>query len=262
MKTDHQQTAALDLVPETAPRSAALAHVPAQDPVARAIAEMMTKGMTTDNVAALEKLSDLYLKLQQNDAEKQFAAAFNALQAEMPAVRAMSIVNNSAEKGGGVRYKFAPYEAIMEQVRPMILKHGFTITFSSDSQEGRVIQHCTLQHIAGHKRTNSFAARIGRGPPGASETQGDGAASTYAKRFALCDALNIVIEKDGDARTEGAVIAPDKAQYLREQVAETRSDEKMFLALAGAKTYEEIREDKYDVLVQALAKKAKVRANQ
>lgn len=245
--------AQLDLVPPASGHHLATAK-PIQDPVAIAIAEMMQKGMTTESVAALEKLSDLYLKLQANDAEKQFAAAFNALQADMPGIQANKPVPNN---DGSIRYMFAPYEDIMRQVRPLLLKHGFTVSFSSDVTEGRVTQHCTLQHVAGHKRVNSFAARIGKGPPGSSETQGDGAASTYAKRFSLCDALNIVIEKDSDGRNEGKVISPDKALYLREQVKETKSDERMFLALAGAKTYEEIHEDKYDVLVEALAKKAR-----
>lgn len=246
---------------ELSPRDTQLAHQDAhhraQDPAAIAIVKLMESPDALRNVEAMRALKDMYLELRAADAEQQFAVAFNALQSEMPAVQANKPVPNN---DGTVRYKFAPFEEIMAQVRPFLRKHGFTLTFSSDIKDDRVIQTCTLQHVAGHKRSNSFAARIGSGPPKASPTQADGAASTYAKRFALCDCLNIVIEKDQDARAEGACIAPDKAIYLREQVAATKSDEKMFLALAGAATYAEIREDKYDVLVAALEKKARAKA--
>lgn len=228
----------------------------AQNPVAAMLEKVIERGITTENVAALEQLVGLYERMQERDAEKQFAAAFVALQADMPRIDAVKPVPNN---DGTIRYKFAPYEAIMEQVRPVIQRHGFTVTFSSDVKDGRVVQTCTLQHVGGHKRSNSFGARIGRGPPGSSEAQGDGAASTYAKRFALCDALNIVIEADrdgADARNDGAPITRDQAQVLREMVKDTGSDEGAFLRFAGAASYEEIGSARYDGLFAALQRKS------
>jgi hypothetical protein len=224
-----------------------------QDPASNAIVELLKSPDALKNVDAMEKLTDLYLKLKASAAEQEFATAFNALQADLPPIQASKPVPNN---DGSVRYKFAPYEAIMEQVRPLILKHGFTISFSSDVAEGRIVMHCTLQHIAGHKKTNSFAARVSK-PPGASEAQGDGATSTYAKRFALCDALNITIEKDSDgiipdARALGEPISKDKIQYLKEQVSETGGNEAAFLALAGVDSYDKITTGSYPVLINAL----------
>lgn len=219
------------------------------------------KGVTNENVAVLERLMDLYERVEDKKAEKAFATAFNTLQSEMPIVNATKAV---PDKNGNVKFRFAPYEEIMATVRPLLLKHGFTVTFSQDFKEGRIIQSCTLMHLSGHSRTNSFAARIGNGPPGASETQADGAASTYAKRFALCNALNILSEFDtdamkGDVRAEGELIGEDKIQYLKEQVAETGSNEARFLNLAGVSKYEEIRVGSYNVLVRALAAKARAK---
>jgi len=54
-----------------------------------------------------------------------------------------------------------------------------------------------------------------------------------------------------------APITPDKAQYLRELVAETKSDEAAFLRVAGAPKYEEIGSARYDALVAALHKKVR-----
>lgn len=234
-----------------------VAHDP-QKPVAQMIQAAIEKGVTPENMAVVERLVALMERMEDKAAEKQFASAFVALQSEMPSVQATKAV---PDKYGNIKYHFAPYEEIMAQIKPLLQKHGFTVTFSMGFSEGRVIQECTLQHIGGHLRTNKFMARVGNGPPGSSEAQGDGAASTYAKRFALCNALNIVTDIDtdgrGDARAEGAPISKDHAAYLKELVRETKSDEVAFLKFAGAKDYADIGEEKYDRLVAALHKKQK-----
>jgi hypothetical protein len=228
-----------------------------QAPVVRMLQAVLEKGVTADSVGAVERLVDLYERMAAKEAEKQFAVAFIELRKELPKIFADRTV---PDKFGNEKFRFAAYEDIMQAVDPLLLKHGFTVTFSSEIKEDRITQTCILTHIGGHTRTNQFMARIGSGPPGASPTQADGAASTYAKRFALCAALNIVIERDRegveqDARKEGEPISDDKAAYLRELVHETKSNEEAFLKYAGASTYEEIGSVKYDMLVNSLLKK-------
>jgi hypothetical protein len=222
--------------------------------VAQVLEAAVRGGVNAENVAVVKELVGLQERMEAREAEKAFARAFNALQSEMPAIQAQRPVKNN---DGSLRYKFAPYEDIMEQVRPLLLKHGFTVSFSLSFSEGRVTQKCTLTHLDGHSRSNEYSVRIGKGPPGSSESQADGAAGTYAKRHALCDALNIVIEKDSDgipsdARDIGAPISKDKIQYLREQLAEAGGTEDGLLKLAGVTKMEEIGEAVYPVLVRAL----------
>jgi hypothetical protein len=213
---------------------------------------MVQKGITAENVAAFTELVKLSEHMEDRNSEREFAKAFNALQSEMPKVQARKVVPN---RDGTPRYKFASFEEIMEQVSPIAQKNGFSISFSMKFGDGRIIQTCILQHIGGHRQSNDFAVRIGGGPPGSNEAQADGAASTYAKRFALCNALNIVIETDDDARTEGAPITPDQAFELERRVGETNSDSAAFLKLAGAAKFSEIVSTKYDMLDQLLKKK-------
>src|ERR1700742_728801 len=76
-------------------------------------------GVTAENAAAFEKLIELHWKMQERDAEKRFAEAFVSLQGDIPNVKAVNAVPN---KDGTTRYKFAPYEEIMEQVAPLLKK--------------------------------------------------------------------------------------------------------------------------------------------
>ncbi len=161
-----------------------------------------------------------------------------------------------------MKYYYAPLEEIMPKVRPALLAHGFTVSFNSEIKDDRVILSCTLMHTGGHHKTNISMAKIGSGPPGASGAQADGAASTYAKRRALCDALAIIAEVDTDganpdARDDGAPITFEQAQTLKEMVKDTQSDLVAFLKFAGAQSIEEIGVNAYARCFDALNKKAR-----
>ncbi len=241
--------------------STAIEHVPsallttpevARDPIATMLEAVVAGGVTSENVAAIEKLADLYERMQTKRSEQAFAASFSALQAELPVIVASTPIPN--------RGKYERFEDVMRVVSPLLAKHGFSISFSMDSKDGRVVETCHLRHVGGHSQSNSFAVRVGRAD---TETQADCKAATTAKRNALLNALNIVIRQDAftneesDAAIEGEVIDSAKVQYLKEQVAETNSDAKKFLALAGVERFEDIRAGSYEVLVRALAAKAR-----
>ncbi len=231
-------------------------------PVAPSVGAMLQaaldKGVTSENVAVMEKLMDLYERDQARQAERAFSEAFVRVQCQLPKIEAVKPV---PDKFGNTKYYYAPLEEIMPKVMPVLRANGFAISFDSEIKDDRAVLRCTLTHLGGHHRTNISMAKIGSGPPGATPAQADGSAATYAKRRALCDALAIVSEIDndgaGDARNEGSPITTEQAIYLKELVAETKSDEAAFLKFAGAPTYAEIGSERYDRLVAALNKKAK-----
>lgn len=247
MSKDLQKMGSSDaLVPDGARAEAPVPTVP------QMLFAVLQKDVTADNVAAVEALAKLYERMEDRDAEKAFARAFVSLQAEMPKVKATKAIPSN---DGSVRSRFAPYEEIMEQVGPLLSKHGFTVSFTTDFDGNRIVKTCELQHDGGHKRLFKFAARIGSGPPKASEAQADGAASTFAKRYALCEALNIVVDLDTDARAEGGTITKEQADELAHRVQMTDSNKDAFLKYAGAKTYGEISAAKYGILDEFLARK-------
>jgi hypothetical protein len=214
---------------------------------------LIEKGITAENVMALTQLCDLKERMDRRQAEKEFAAAFALLQSEMPKVKATKAVMN---KDGTLRYKFAPYEEIMRQAQPFVVKYGFSVTFDDTTEGDRITATCTLMHGSGHSRSNRFACRIGSGPPGSSDSQKDGSASSYAKRYALCNCLNIIVERiDDDANLIGSPMHPENVKELRERVERVKADEAAFLKYAGAAHYEAIPAERYDDLNELLFKK-------
>ena len=226
-----------------------------QPSVASMMQAIIDKGVTTENVKALEALVGLKERMDERDAKRAFLEAYVALQAEMPRVTAQRAVPNA---NGSIRYTYAPFEDIMAQVRPVLKRCGFAVSFSAESEDDkRMVMLCTLSHVSGHSQTTRFAVRIGKGPPGASESQGDGAASTYAKRFALCNALNIVIGEDNDARAEGNLetISPDESKAFQARCIKLGVDQAKFLAFAKSESFEKIQASRFVELDAILKKK-------
>lgn len=233
MKNEPQPEQQFDLEPVAPAAPMPVARIDPLNQVSDMMKAVVDKGITADNVAAMEQLVGLFERMQNKQNEKDFNAGFVSLQKEMPKVVATEAVPNN---DGSIRYTFAPYESIMAQVGPLLVKHGFTVSFSMKYDGPRIIAVCTLRHSAGHAVSNEFAVRIGSGPPKASEAQADGAAGTYAKRMALCNALNIVIEKmDNDARLLADSITKEEALAFKRRVMDTGSDHIKFLEFAQAK---------------------------
>jgi hypothetical protein len=225
-----------------------------------ALANIQSGAITPEHVEVLGKMMDLYERNEKRQAERDFAVALAALQGETIRVNATKKVDEKPD--GSFRYNFAPYEEIMAKVQPMLTAHGFSVTFDTEisSDNTRLTSICTLTHKTGHSRINKFAVRFGK-PPGSSDAQGDMSTKSYAKRGALCDALNISIDhdKDGreDVRIEGGPITQEQADELRDLVDESGADKQKFLEYAQAETFEEIASAKLPVLHKRLLAKMK-----
>lgn len=212
--------------------------------------KVIASGLTEQSVTVMERLVSLDREIRKDRAEQEFNAAFVRLQGDLPVIVASTPIPN--------RGKYERFEDVMRVVGPLLVRHGFSVSFSMDFKEVRVLEICTLKHTSGHSQSNSFAVRTGKAD---TETQADCKAATTAKRNALLNCLNIVIrqdvyqDEDGNAELEGSPIKPEAVQYLQEQVKEVGFQVESFLTLAGVKTFPEITTGKYPVLINAIEMK-------
>lgn len=228
-----------------------------QPTAANMLQAVIEKGVTADNVAAIEKLTELMWKTQEREAEQEFSKSFAAFQSEITGkIHTTKAISN---RDGSARSTYAPLEDLMDQLKPYLCKHGLSVSFSepNDVPAGKIARVCIVRHVGGFKHEARSTMRVGSGPMGCNETQSDGSAITYAKRYALCDALGISIDKDTDARSEGngAFVTEQQADELERRVKETNSNVAAFLKLAGAAKFSEIPVSKYATLDEALRRK-------
>lgn len=219
----------------------------------------LAQGITAESVATVRELITLRREMDADEAKREFVRDFIAMQAEIPSIRATKAV---PDKHGNVKYHYAPFEEIDRQAAPICAKFGFVYTFSEGAfQQGRITKICTLMHRGGHEKSNPYSVRTGSGPPGATESQADGSAHTYAKRGALRDALNIVTHGiDNDAREEGGCVTEEQANSLAQRAMDTKSDLAALLKFAGAAAFDQIPAAKYSLLNELLTKKERLQA--
>lgn len=211
-------------------------------------------GITAENAAVMKELMAMQERMEDRAAERQFSAAFVALQAEIPEIVAQSVIPN--------RGKYERFEDVMHVLKPLLSKHGFSVSFSQDAGE-RITVTCHLRHAGGHSQETKFAVRLGGKAD--SETQADCKASTTAKRNSLLQALNIVVRQDclqdeDDARNAGETVTTGQAISLCARVKNCGVEVGAFLAFANAKTFSEISASRYAILDVMLAKKEAAQA--
>lgn len=239
----------------------ALVPVPSENKITQMLQAVVDSGITADSAAAMKELAVLYREERAADARLAFNRALNAMQRELPTVESTRGV---PDRNGNVKFVYASYEDIWEQVAPVLFRHGFSVGFNMRVSDNRVIVTCTLTHDDGHERSNECAVRIGGGAPGLSGGQEDGAAETSAKRRAFCAAINVPLNKDKDALVEGATISTEKADELARRaqslVEAGHGSMAQWLALGGAEDWESVRAVKAGI-VEAEMAKAEAKAN-
>ena len=196
--------------------------------------DMVAKGLTKESVEALDIIRRGQNEQEDRAARSAFNDAMEALQNKIPplyknrdtAFKPDGTPNLKAD-GTPVKksWKYAPLPYMVKILKPLWLKHGFTQRFTATATEGNwLTSTCIFTHRLGHTEQTHFTALI-------TNKQGDtlqDAASTdsFAKRYALMNALGIVPEEDleqaaqNDARMVGDTITKvtfDQAEDLRQR---------------------------------------------
>lgn len=181
---------------------------------------------------SLEKLMDLQERFEANNAKKSFNASLVKAQREMPTVY-------KGRSNAGTRSSYASFDDIMRVVRPVLDTHGLALSFSQSETETTMTVICTIMHVDGHSSDTPFTLpkdEVIKSAAGKSVTnlaQAQGSANSYAKRYCLCNALNIVLgDQDDDAQAQNVplkCISPAQVRELEKLITDTGVELDKFL---------------------------------
>lgn len=143
--------------------------------------------------------------LRYSDSITVFAAAYVALQAELP-----KIPKEKTGQAGNQKTKYADLETTIELVKPLLAKHGFSFLQPCSGGAGGYVSVTTiLLHKSGEWVRDTLSM-----PTGNNGAQGVGSAISYGKRYALTSLLGLATEDDDGAgaskanRTAATAITP------------------------------------------------------
>jgi hypothetical protein len=181
-----------------------LNHREKQDPVIMAVKHdaeaLIAKAIDKKvSVETMERLLIMRRELKAEWAKTEFDKAMAAFQAECPMIKKTKGVRTDT---GDLAYKYAPLEAIVDQVKDILRNHGFSYCVDQpEAKPGYIKVALTVKHTSGHSEVTCVELPLGNKTRIMSQTQVEAAALTFAKRYAFCNAFGILTgDDDTDAK--------------------------------------------------------------
>jgi len=153
------------------------------------------------DVEKLERLIGMQERILAHQAKAAFDADFARMQGDLPIV---------AEKGTTNNGRYARLEDIIAAVRPVLAKHGFSLSHTSQWPSDKAVVRIVgiLAHRDGHEKRSEFLT----GPDASGNKngiQGLGSALSYGRRYTTLDLLGIASSADeDDGRAAGKTAPP------------------------------------------------------
>lgn len=170
----------------------------------------------------MERFLAMRKELKAEYAQERFNQAMANFQSECPVIQKTKRVyeknqENIPVENRKIRYSYAPIDSIVDQVKEYISKNGLSYTIRTTNDGKELTATCRVTHLAGHSEESSFIVPIGT-EQFMSDAQKYGARSTFAKRYAFCDAFGIMTG-DEDKDDGGKVGAVDNDEITKAKAA-------------------------------------------
>jgi hypothetical protein len=183
----------------------AIATLPAQTPARIDAETLLLKAVESGQpVDTIERLLALRERLQQEFAANQYRAALLEFQQNCPKIEKSTIVRDKDSKE---RYRYATLESILDIVKPILHKQGFSYDFDTLCDPNAVTVVMTISHVGGYEKKSAFRVPI---DPKAymSEPQKYEAAMSFAQRICFRNGFGLITGTN-DTNTEPEAPPPD-----------------------------------------------------
>lgn len=130
---------------------------------------------------------------------KLLASALVKLQADLKNPAYTKTVDMTLNSGRRVNYSYAELSAILDLVRPAMLRHGLTIVQTTEYSSGELILKTRILHESGEFLEGSWPLPVN------AKAQEIGSAITYSRRYTICAMLGLQADSDDDGEQAKAV---------------------------------------------------------
>lgn len=205
-------------------------------------------------LAAFNRLIELHEAEQLRAARAAFATSLAAFRAQVPEIA------KNASGAHGARY--ATLDHIVYCVQGPLADNGLALTFDSEElDDGRLRVWAVLHHTGGHVERTQFTVSREAKSNRMNDSQRDGSALSYGRRYALGLALGISTgERDDDGQSLAApvtYITAEQALELEAAANDVGADHKAFLVWLEAESWETVPRSKLADAKRGLAAKAR-----
>lgn len=151
----------------------------------------------------IEKMLDVQLKWEANEARKAYVADMAAFKRNPPTIRKDKEVGYRTKEGDFVGYKHATLGNVTDAIVEGLAQHGFSHKWDVDQQGDSVRVTCRITHRMGHSEDVSMAAP--KDSSGKKNViQQVASTITYLQRYTLLAATGLATHDQGDDDGESA----------------------------------------------------------
>jgi hypothetical protein len=183
------------------------------EPAAITPMELLQIAVNKDaDIGKREKLMELQLRWEANEARKAFVAAMNEFKTDPP-----EILKNKIVSFGNTSYSYATLDNVCKQVTNGLSQHGISHRWRIEQTDALIRVTCVLTHDLGHSEETTLVA--GADMSGSKNAiQGIGSAVTYLERYTLLAATGLAAA-NGDDDGHGTQAAWPKLQEFLDSMA-------------------------------------------
>ena len=199
----------------------------------------------------LEKLMILQERWVATQASQAFGVAMSEFQGNCPVIPCSKEVTGQR----GFSYKYSPLDKTQKLIQPFLTAQGLSVTYSTKiHSDGYLTAFCKVSHIAGHFEISEFTCPVDK-DMAVNDSQRQGSVNSYAKRYALANALNLVFEREDDDGAGGGnkkVITEEQVANIEALITEVAADLARLLKWQGVDSIEAILLSDYRDIVAEL----------
>jgi hypothetical protein len=211
------------------------------------------KGLDPDQ---LEKFMDLQERYEDRVSRAMYAAAMSRFQGDCPTIRKTGRAKITTKTGGAYQYTFPKLSKILATIKPHLKKHGLSVSFSDfDVQDAQLNLACIIRHETGYSESFPFAVPVDPSLT-VNDMQKIGISNSYCRRYALCNALNLVgADDDSDGHPDTEFITREQAKQINADLDAVEADKKAFCEYLGVDSIPAIPASKFKLARQAITRK-------
>lgn len=204
------------------------------------------------DIEKLERLMNLQIRWEENEAKKAYHAAMTAFKEDPP-----KIEKDKKVAYKDTRYSHASLANVTEKISTALSRHGLSAAWKTDQQNNTITVTCTITHVGGYSESTSLSAAPDTS--GAKNSiQAIGSTISYLERYTILALTGLAThDMDDDGKISGGFIDENQAADLRAVCEELNVNIKIFLKGLGAESFETIPKHKFDMACAVLEQKRK-----
>ena len=235
----------------------------ATQPTDHSPAGMMTQALANgQDLGQLEKLLDLQIRYEENEAKKAYHKAMAAFKSDPPDITKDAHVRFNTSKGQ-TDYKHATLANVTSKINTGLSQQGLSAAWKTEQgDKGLITVTCTITHELGHSESTSLSSSPDT-TGNKNNIQAVGSTISYLQRYTILALTGLAtreMDDDGQSSEPVEYVAGEELTELKELAAEVVENPEAFFKLVGAESIESIPVQNYHKAISLLRQKmAKMR---